>query len=137
MTEALLSYRNQSIDLRTKSLDWFLYDNGLRHERVHTIFWNARSGEKMVKLELVKFRSTFSSHLFKISLQELPKFFDALWSGLRSTRRTICAFASSGIAERNLHSSIKANCIKSSEHYYPPCDDVNRKCKSYTYSIPH
>ena len=30
----LLSYRNQSIDLLRKSMDWFLYDNGLRHERV-------------------------------------------------------------------------------------------------------
>ena len=29
-----LSYRNQSIDLLRKSVDWFLYDNGLRHERV-------------------------------------------------------------------------------------------------------
>ena len=29
-----LSYRNQSIDLPPKSIDWFLYDNGLRHERV-------------------------------------------------------------------------------------------------------
>ena len=29
-----LSYRNQSIRLRSKSMDWFLYDNGLRHERV-------------------------------------------------------------------------------------------------------
>ena len=29
-----LSYRNQSIDLRSNSLDWFLYDNGLHHERV-------------------------------------------------------------------------------------------------------
>ena len=29
-----LSYRNQSIDLRSKSMDWFLYDNGPRHERV-------------------------------------------------------------------------------------------------------
>ena len=30
-----LSYRNQS-----KSMDWFLYDNGLRHERVklHTMY---------------------------------------------------------------------------------------------------
>ena len=28
-----LSYRNQSIDLLCKSMDWFLYDNGLRHER--------------------------------------------------------------------------------------------------------
>ena len=28
-----LSYRNQSIDLRSKSMDWFLYDSGLRHER--------------------------------------------------------------------------------------------------------
>ena len=29
-----LSYRNQSIDLLRKSINWFLYDNGLRHERV-------------------------------------------------------------------------------------------------------
>ena len=38
-----LSYRNQSIDLPRKSMDWFLYDNGLRHERVkyHWIFFAA------------------------------------------------------------------------------------------------
>ena len=35
MTEAVLSYRNQSIDLRSKSMDWFLHDNGFRHERVN------------------------------------------------------------------------------------------------------
>ena len=29
-----LLYRNQSIDLQSKSMDWFLYDNGLHHERV-------------------------------------------------------------------------------------------------------
>ena len=29
-----MSYRNQSIDLLRKSMDWFLYDIGLRHERV-------------------------------------------------------------------------------------------------------
>ena len=29
-----LSYSNQSIDLQSKLMDWFLYDNGLRHERV-------------------------------------------------------------------------------------------------------
>ena len=29
-----LSYRNQSIDLLRKSMGWFLYDNGPRHERV-------------------------------------------------------------------------------------------------------
>ena len=28
------SYRNQSIDLPRKSMDWFLYDNGSRHKRV-------------------------------------------------------------------------------------------------------
>ena len=33
MTRSLL-YGNQSIDLQSKSVDWFLYDNGLRHERV-------------------------------------------------------------------------------------------------------
>ena len=29
-----LRSRNQSIDLPSKSVDWFLYDNALRHERV-------------------------------------------------------------------------------------------------------
>ena len=29
-----LSYRNQSIDSRSKLMDWFLYDNGLHHERI-------------------------------------------------------------------------------------------------------
>ena len=30
-----LSYRNQSIDLLRKSMDWFLYANSLRHEKVN------------------------------------------------------------------------------------------------------
>ena len=32
-----LAYRNQSIDLQSKSMDWFLYDNGLRHGRVKLV----------------------------------------------------------------------------------------------------
>ena len=32
-----LSYRNQSIDLLRKSMDWFLYGNDLRHERVKNV----------------------------------------------------------------------------------------------------
>ena len=33
-----LSYRNQFIDLQSKSVDWFLYDNCLRHERVKDVY---------------------------------------------------------------------------------------------------
>ena len=33
-----LSWRNQSIDLLCKSMDWFLHGNGLRHERVNIIW---------------------------------------------------------------------------------------------------
>ena len=29
-----LSYRNQSIDLHSRSMDWFPFDNGVHHERV-------------------------------------------------------------------------------------------------------
>ena len=29
---------NQSIDMRIKSMDLFLYDNGLRHERVNLAY---------------------------------------------------------------------------------------------------
>ena len=33
-----LSYRNESIDLQSKPMDWFLYDIGLYHERVKDMF---------------------------------------------------------------------------------------------------
>ena len=32
-----LSYRNQSIGFHHKSMDWFLYDKDLRHERVKVV----------------------------------------------------------------------------------------------------
>ena len=38
-----LSYRNQSIDLLSKSMDWFLYDNSFRHERVKVNYENTRA----------------------------------------------------------------------------------------------
>ena len=31
-------YRNQYIDLQSKSMGWFLYNNALRHERVNILF---------------------------------------------------------------------------------------------------
>ena len=34
ITMMSLLYKNQSIDLQSKSMDWFLYDRDLRHERV-------------------------------------------------------------------------------------------------------
>ena len=34
MTEVLI-LENQSIDLKSKSVDWFLYDRNLRHETVN------------------------------------------------------------------------------------------------------
>ena len=36
-----LSYSKQSIDLRSKLMGWFLYDNGLRHERVKVFIVSA------------------------------------------------------------------------------------------------
>ena len=42
MTESL-SYSNQFIDLLRKSMDWFLYDRGLHHERVNLILYVFRS----------------------------------------------------------------------------------------------
>ena len=54
-----LSYRNQSIDLLRKSMDWFLYDNGLRHERVKSI---------EIKYEK-SMRSDFADNLWKLKFE--------------------------------------------------------------------
>ena len=48
-----LSYRNQSIDLRSKTLDWVLYDNGLRHERVKTVRVVVPVGPQVEKFTVV------------------------------------------------------------------------------------
>ena len=56
----LLSYRNQSIGFLCKSMDWFLYDNGLRHERV--------------KLE--------SLHLGNVSVLYITRLLEELWQCL-------------------------------------------------------
>ena len=49
-----LSYRNQSIDLKSKSMDWLLYDNVLRHERVNMRKmwkWNKSPKQKCLNTE--------------------------------------------------------------------------------------
>ena len=46
----LLSYRNQSIDLRSKSVDWFLYDKDPRHQRVEV---NKNTGKNSLIYALV------------------------------------------------------------------------------------
>ena len=51
MTEAS-SCRNQFIDLLSKSMDWFLYDRDLRHEKVNVI----------INLKLFIFHFTFKAN---------------------------------------------------------------------------
>ena len=53
-----LSYRNQSLDLLCKLMDWFLYDIGLCHERVNLTF-QAMRRSIMVRCSVV-FILTFS-----------------------------------------------------------------------------
>ena len=57
-----LLYRNQSIDVQSKSMDWFLYDNGLRHERVKNLFWS-------LERFLISFDKFFqaNNYLFKVN----------------------------------------------------------------------
>ena len=72
-----LSYRNQSIDLQSKSMDCFLYDNGLCHERVNAsrwlsikLFWKLYE-QFINQLSLRKFSSTkkLSFGLFSVAMK--------------------------------------------------------------------
>ena len=45
-----LPYRSQSIDLLCKSMDWFLYDNGLRHEELNrSVYDFSEDGRKFMR----------------------------------------------------------------------------------------
>ena len=52
-----LSYRNHSIDLQSKSVDWFLCYNGLRHERVNHL--NQQEKNKALVSLFNQFNSIF------------------------------------------------------------------------------
>ena len=58
----LSSYRNQSIELRSESVDWFLYEYGLRHERVKLL-------DNIIFIDNVEIETWF--------LQSVKKFFSA------------------------------------------------------------
>ena len=56
-------YRNQSIDLDSKSMNWFLYDKNLRHKRVNRRPLNDCSGRLLLRFYYEKypqFRSEFN-----------------------------------------------------------------------------
>ena len=73
-----LSYRNQSNDLLRKSMDWFLYDNGLRHERLKyhdlnllIMFWSLMSfGSLCTCLARVLWNQGCFSLIFRIKLAD-------------------------------------------------------------------
>ena len=89
----LLSYRNQSTDLQSKSMDWFLYDNVLRHKRVkrrnwlqiesrfqkkkncsRIIFDNSRDYFNITQRISQKKKHTFNSQLIKVNSTWKKKF---------------------------------------------------------------
>ena len=71
-----LSYRNQSIDLLCKSMDWFLYDRTLRHERVNYILnYQSYENESLVIGEGENcFVALLPYYIFYYSLPYLHKF---------------------------------------------------------------
>ena len=62
-----LSYRNQSINLLCKSMDWFLYDNGLRHEGVK------RSEVKKFPTAIMLIKGLPFSSLGSCQLDQVPR----------------------------------------------------------------
>ena len=80
-----LWYRNQSIDLQSKSTDWFLYDHGRHHERVNACVF--RSSPTITKLVAIwnmfkvnnKDSRTISSKSFLVCLLLTLNIFYALF----------------------------------------------------------
>ena len=61
-----LSYRNKSIDLQSKSMYWFPYDSGLRHERVKSMLFHISC---IIVVFILEFAFRFSSlFVYVISL---------------------------------------------------------------------
>ena len=72
-----LSYRNQSIDLGSKSMDWFLYDNGLRHERVNFFILNHWFFTRLFHWLLSSLLWEVETFFSKLILKSMPHFLKA------------------------------------------------------------
>ena len=72
-----LSYKNQSIDLLCKSVDWFLYDNGLRHERVKKLGLTKWSISVMNQLKYQQVMTCYCT-IAIYSLQNINKHFSEM-----------------------------------------------------------
>ena len=75
-----LSYRNQSTGLLRKSMDWFLYDNGLRHERVKE-FGVIGTHSKIYEL----ISDSNKKILINSTVNEIKQFFQCLFQKLWSS----------------------------------------------------
>ena len=73
-----LSYRNQSIDLQSKSIDWFPHDSGLRHEIVKHTFWNNSFAKDRYSWKVVSCKNGVLKNFAKLSGKHLRQslFFD-------------------------------------------------------------
>ena len=66
MTGSLL-YRNKSIDLVCQSVDWFLYDKDLRHERIK------RRNLQEIKFAKPKSWKSFGTYTYKWPIGDVVK----------------------------------------------------------------
>ena len=79
-----ISYRNQFIDLLRKSMNWFLYDIGLRHERVNLPNMERHFGQKLRFIFMMNDqdfhdkRSTFPWWMAEIFMMTDPELLIAL-----------------------------------------------------------
>ena len=56
MREVPVIYRNQSIDLQSKSVHWFLYDRDLHHERVKALIQSYNVALALIKISQISKR---------------------------------------------------------------------------------
>ena len=63
-----LSYRSHSIDLLRKSMDWFLYDNGLRQERVKNAVFPHKTSPSIGNVMTNRTRGTRWTYQKEVSL---------------------------------------------------------------------
>ena len=85
-----LSYRNQSIDLLCKSMDWFLYDNGPRHEGVNSLI--ATLFNYSFVWDIYFTAKIFIMHIISIGL--IYVWYVSVCRGVFRTQQNICGGAS-------------------------------------------
>ena len=130
-----LSYRNQSIDLLCKSMNWFLYDNGPSHERVKPTL---KLAPKQIVIHCGTNNLKEAETVAKIFTKTYKRLQDLVWSqkkSLLTKKRNRWIKCQKSMEKRTLHSFYKQPFAGVLQNSLKACNFIKKRSQNRCFPV--